>query len=158
LSAFKLSFPGLVLGSRRGPGSPQAQRVAVPAVRPEALPPILALEGTPDPSLRRVIDQLAERLGASVCAIEGIATLAVDPDLASVVAIVLTRPRSPLELQSTMRDARELLGDRPLVLLAPQALSSAFRGVLPIDPSFVAPPVTVERLLFALDPANATRV
>ena len=157
MSAFKLSFPGLVLGSRRGPGSSQAPRVAVTTVRAEPLPPILALEGNPDPSLRRVIDELAERIGASVCAIDGIAALANDPDFDAVVAVVLTRPRSPLELQHTMRDARELLGDRPLVLLAPQPLSSAFRGVLPIDPSFVAPPVTVERLLYALDPEHATR-
>jgi hypothetical protein len=157
VSAFKLSLPGLVLGSRRGPGPSRTPQASVAASRAEPLPPILALEGDPDPSLRKVIDELAERLGASVCAIDGPRALLGDPDLDAVVAVILTRPRGPHELQSAMRDARQILGRRPLVLLAPQPLCSSYAGVLPVDPSFVAPPVTVERLLFALDLSAATR-
>lgn len=157
MAAFKFSLPGLALGSRRAPEFWRAPRACAPAPRLEALPPILALEGEPDPSLRHVIDQLAERLGAAVCPIDGPASLANDPDLDAVVAVVLTRPRSPLELRSTVRDARLLLGGRPIVLLAPQPLTSSFGGIMPIDPSLIAPPITVERLLFALDLAPATR-
>ena len=116
----------------------------------EPLPPIVALEGHPDPTLRKVIDELAVRLGASVCTIDSPAALAEDPDLDSVVAVVLTRARSPLELQMTLREARRILGSRPLAVVAPQPLSHAFGGVLPVDPACVAPPITVDRLLFAL--------
>ncbi|MEP7029200.1 MAG: hypothetical protein ABI960_11450 [Candidatus Eisenbacteria bacterium] len=114
------------------------------------LPPIVALEGDPDPSLRCVIDELAEHLGASVCTIDGLAALSSDPDLDSVVAIVLTRARSPLELQHTLKEARGLLGARPLAVLAPQPVSRAIGGVRPVDSSCIAPPITVDRLLFAL--------
>lgn len=158
MAAFKLSFPGLALGLRRAPDSPRARRAPVVAPRPEPLPPILALEGNPDPTLRQVIDQLAERLGAAVCSIDGPAALASDPDLDSVVAVVLTRPRSPLELRSAVRNARLLLGSRPIVVLAPQPQSPSIGGGMPIDPSLIAPPITVERLLFALELAPATRV
>jgi hypothetical protein len=121
------------------------------------LPPILALEGEPDPSLRRVIDELAERLGASVCPIDGLAALVGDPDLESVVAVVLTRPRGPIDLTRTVRDARRLLGTRPVVVLAPQPLTASISEAMLVDPAFVAPPITVERLLFALDLAPTTR-
>ena len=157
MSAFKLSLPGLALGSRRGSGPREAPRSTASPAYVEPLPPILALEGNPDPSLRRVIDQLAAYLGASVCAIDGPAALAEDPDLASVVAVVLTRPRGPLELQRTMQDARRLLGDRPFAVLAPQPLSNSLSGVMPLDPACFSPPVTVERLLFALEPSRSPR-
>ena len=152
MSVFKLSLVGLALRSRPGRAAkaPKASRDAAGSARREPLPPIVALEGNPDPSLRRVIDELAARLGASVCMIEGPASLASDPDLDAVIAVILTRARSPLELQITLREARGLLGDRPLAVLAPQPLASAFGGVLPVDPSCVAPPITVDRLLFAL--------
>jgi hypothetical protein len=157
VTAFKLSLPGRALGQRRGPRPSKAPRTNAAAARVEPLPPILALEGDPDPSLRSVIDELAARLGASVCPIEGPAALAADPDLDSVVAVVLTRPRGPLDLQQTMRDARRLFGNRPFAILAPQPLSSSLAGVMPLDPACVAPPVTVERLLFALEADGATR-
>jgi hypothetical protein len=152
LLTFKLSFPGFALGSRRGAGPSEVRKTRTGA---EPLPPILALEGEPDPSLRRVIEELAERLGASICAFEGLHALADDPDLDAVVAVVLTRPRCPLDLQKTVQDARRILGDLPLAVLAPRPLSNSVAGVLPLDPALVAPPLTVERLLFALDADRA---
>ena len=157
MTAFKLSFPGLALGSRRGRDPRQASRAKAASSPIEPLPPILALEGDPDPSLRQVIEDLAAHLGASICAIDGPAALAADPDVDSVVAVILTRPRGPLELQQVMRDARRLLGARPVVVLAPQPLSSSLAGVMPLDPACVAPPITVERLLFALEPERTAR-
>ena len=150
--AFKMSLPGFALGSRRGTGPREARKSHAALSRVEPLPPILALEGEPDPSLRRVIEELAERLGASICAFEGVRALADDPDLGAVIAVVLTRPRCPLDLQKTVRDARSLLGDLPLAVLAPRPLTNSVAGAMPIDPAFVAPPLTVERLLFALEP------
>jgi hypothetical protein len=158
VTAFKLSLPGFALGSRRGSGPREAQKTAAARSRVEPLPPILALEGDPDPSLRRVIEDLADRLGASICPFDGLPALAADPDFDAVVAVVLTRPRCPLDLQKTVRDARALLGDRPLAVFAPQPLSSSLAGAMPLDPAFIAPPVTVERLLFALEPDRAARV
>jgi len=152
-----MSLPGFALGSRRGAGPREARKLQPARSRVEPLPPILALEGEPDPSLRRVIEELAERLGASICSFEGLRTLADDPDLGAVVAVVLTRPRCPMDLQKTVRDARSLLGDLPLAVLAPRPLSNSFAGVMPLDPAFVAPPLTVERLLFALEPDRAAR-
>ena len=149
MSVFKLTLAGLALRSLPGRAS-KASRLDAGNARREPLPPIIALEGDPDPSLRSVIDDLASRLGASVCTVEGPATLASDPDLDAVIAVILTRARSPLELQITLREARGLLGDRPLAVLAPQPLASSYGGVLPVDPSCVAPPITVDRLLFAL--------
>jgi hypothetical protein len=150
VSFLKLSLVGM-LALKSNPGRRGAlSRLAARRPAGEPLPPILALEGEPDPTLRRVIDELAARLGASVCPIDSPASLANDPDLDSVVAVVLTRARSPLELQLTLREARRILGSRPLAVLAPQPLSHAFGGVLPVDPSCVAPPITVDRLLFAL--------
>jgi hypothetical protein len=150
----KLSLAALALRSRPGRAAQATKKHASGQARREPLPPIVALEGNPDPSLRRVIEDLASRLGASICPIEGPASLASDPDLDAVIAVILTRARSPLELQITLREARGLLGDRPLAVLAPQPLASAFGGVLPIDPSCVAPPITVDRLLFALGLAD----
>ena len=126
LTAFKMSLPGFALGSRRGAGPREARKTQFARSRVEPLPPILALEGEPDPSLRRVIEELAERLGASICAFDGVRALAEDPDLDAVVAVVL----------------------------APRPLSNSFAGVMPLDPAFVAPPLTVERLLFALEPRD----
>jgi len=149
LTAFKLSLPGLAL--RRGSGPREAPKREVARSHAEPLPPILALEGEPDPSLRYVIDELAHRLGAAVCPIEAVAALAEDPDFESVVAVVLTRPRCPLDLLSTVRDARLLLKGRPLAVVAPRPLTNSVAGSMPTDPAFVAPPVTVERLIFALE-------
>ena len=149
MTAFKLSLPGLALWRRSGPR--EAPRREVTGSRSEPLPPILALEGEPDPSLRHVIDELADRLGAAVCPIEAVAALADDPDFEAVVAVVLTRPRCPIDLPKTVRDARVLLKGRPLAVVAPQPLSNSVAGALPVDPAFVAPPVTVERLIFALE-------
>ena len=152
-----MSLPGFALGSRRGAGPREARKTHTARSRVEPLPPILALEGEPEPRLRRVIEELADRLGASICSFEGLRTLAEDPDLGAVVAVVLTRPRCPLDLQKTVQDARDLLGDLPLAVLAPRPLSNAFAGVMPLDPAFVAPPLTVERLLFALEPDRSAR-
>jgi hypothetical protein len=149
VTAFKLSLPGLAL--RRGSGPREAPKRQVARSLSEPLPPILALEGEPDPSLRCVIDELAQHLGAAVWPIEAVAALAVDPDFESVVAVVLTRPRCPLDLLSTVRDARVLLKGRPLAVLAPRPLTNSVAGSMPVDPAFVAPPVTVERLIFALE-------
>jgi hypothetical protein len=155
VTAFKLSLPGLALGSRRGSGPREAPKTEAARSRTEPLPPILALEGEPDPSLRRVIDELAERLGAAVCPIDDLTALALDPDLESVVAVVLTRPRCPLDLPKTVRDARLLLKGVPLAVLAPQPLSSSVAGVMPVDAALVAPPITVDRLVFALESVAA---
>jgi len=54
-----------------------------------------------------------------------------------------------------VQDARRLLGDLPLAVLAPRPLTNSVAGVMPLDPAFVAPPLTVERLLFALEPDRA---
>ena len=151
MTAFKLSLPGLALRSRRGSGPREAKKPEVARSHTEPLPPILALEGEPDPSLRRVIDELADRLGAAVCPIEAVAGLADDPDFASVIAVVLTRPRCPLDLLSTVREARLLLKGLPLAVVAPRPLTNSVAGAMPVDPAFVAPPVTVERLIFALE-------
>jgi hypothetical protein len=150
VTAFKLSLPGLAL--RRGSGPRETPRSR--AARLEPLPPILALEGEPDPSLRQVIDELAERLGAAVCPIEAVAALADDPDFESVVAVVLTRPRGPLDLLNTVRDARLLLRGCPLAVVAPRPLMSSVAGAMPVYPAFVAPPLTVERMIFALQTAS----
>jgi hypothetical protein len=40
-------------------------------------------------------------------------------------------------------------------VLAPRPLSNSVAGVLPLDPALVAPPLTVERLLFALETDRA---
>jgi len=151
VTAFKLSLPGLAMRSRRGSGPREAPRAR--SLR-EPLPPILALEGEPDPSLREVIDQLADRLGAAVCPIEAIAALADDPDFESVVAVILTRPRGPLDLLTAVRDARRLLKGCPLAVVAPRPLASSVAGAMPLDPALVAPPLTVERLIFALETAS----
>ena len=155
MTAFKLSLPGLALRSRRGSGPREAQEREAARSRTEPLPPILALEGEPDPSLRSVIDELADRLGAAVCPIEAVAALADDPDLGAVIAVVLTRPRCPLDLPGTVRDARVLLKGLPLAVVAPRPLTSSVAGAMPVDPALVAPPVTVERLIFALESSPA---
>jgi hypothetical protein len=121
------------------------------------LPPILAFEGDPDRSFRAVIEETAGRLGAIACSFDRLALLAKDPDVASVVGVVLTRPRAPQDLSRIMEQARSLLAGRPVVVLAPQPLSPGLQDVLPLQPSFVAPPLTAERLLFALDLTPAPR-
>lgn len=145
MPAFKLSVPSFslsgLLGPRAGARRPRFS---------EPLPPLLVVEGTPDPSLASVIDAVAVRLGALVCSVDRLADLARDPDLDAVIGVVLTRPRAPRDWPHAIRDARAIVGELPVAVLAPQPTSMTLEAALPLDPAFVAPPVTVERLLFAL--------
>jgi len=151
MSLFKLSFAGLALGLHPRLKVLKSEIGAAALRRRDPLPPLLALEGDPDRTIRTVIDETAARLGVSVCTFDRLSSLAKDPDLGSVMAVILTRPRGPQELARAMEQARGILGGRPVVVLAPQPLSPAMHGVMPLDPSFIAPPLTADRLLFALD-------
>jgi len=150
MAVFKLTFAGLALGLR-----PRFRlfkgTVSAPALRRrEPLPPILALEGDPDRTLRRVIDETAARIGATVSTFDRLSALAKDPDVGAVVGVVLTAPRGPRDLAGALEQARGFLGGRPVVVLAPQPLSPGIQDLLPLGPAFVAPPVTTDSLLFAL--------
>jgi len=141
-----LFLPLVGFFSRRGSAPPAAKR--------DPLPPIVVVEGTPDPSLTSVIDAAAARLGATVCTVEGLADLEEDPDLESIVAVILTRPRAPRDWSHAIHDARDIVGNRPIAVLAPQPTSLTLEAALPLDPAFLAPPVSVDRLLFALGVGN----
>jgi hypothetical protein len=143
----------LSLAGLRGQGG-EPKRVA--AAR-EPLPPVLVVEGTPDPSLASVIDGVAERRGAVVCAVDRLSDLLRDPDLDAVVGVVLTRARAPRDWHHAIRDARVIVGALPVAVLAPQPTSLTLEAALPIDPAFVAPPVSVDRLLFALGFGSGVR-
>ena len=123
----------------------------------EPLPPVLVVEGTPDPSLTSVIAAAAERLGATICTVDSLSDLIRDPDLESILAVVLTRPRAPRDWAHAIRDARAIVGERPIAVLAPSPTSMTLEAALPLDPAFVAPPVSVDRLLFALGMGSDTR-
>jgi len=152
MPARKLSLPFIALaGFFNWRGGPDA------AAKREPLPPLVVVEGTPDPSLTSVIEAAAERLGATLCTVESLEDLVNDPDLEAIVAVVLTRPRAPRDWSHAIRDARKIVGDRPVAVLAPQPTSLTLEAALPIDPAFVAPPVTVERLLFALGVGSDTQ-
>jgi hypothetical protein len=153
--ALKLSFPLFALPTLRGRLGPARPRLKAVVSGPEPLPPVLVVEGNPDPSLRSVIDATADRMGASVCSVDDLRSLALDPDLDAVVGLVLTRPLSPGALLVALLEARRLVGDRPVVVLAPQPVSPSPAAAIPLDPSFVVPPVTVSRLLFALGGAES---
>jgi hypothetical protein len=145
MPAIKLSLPFIALAGLfnwRG-GSPAAPKR-------DPLPPLLVVEGTPDPTLTSVIEAAAERLGATVCTVDTLADLVRDPDLEAIIAVVLTRPRAPRDWSHAIRDARAIVGERPIAVLAPQPTSLTLEASLPLDPAFVAPPVSVDRLLFAL--------
>jgi hypothetical protein len=122
--------------ARRDPGDP--------------LPPVLVVEGEPNPSLRRVIDEAAEQLGVAVCTVDTLEGLDDDPDFESVTAVILTRLRGPRELAQAAARARAIVGPRPVVVVSPQPVTETNANAQPIDPCFIAPPVTVERLLYAL--------
>jgi hypothetical protein len=142
--AFKFSVPvslAALLGHGGGPKRTASR---------EPLPPVLVVEGTPDPSLATVIDGAAERLKALICPVDRLSDLQRDPDLDAVVGVVLTRPRAPRDWNHAIRDAKEIVGNVPVAVVAPQPTSLTLEAALPIDPAFVAPPVTVDRLLFAL--------
>lgn len=147
---FSLLFIALAGFFGRWGGSPLA-------AKRDPLPPLLVVEGTPDPSLTSVIEAAAERLGATVCTVDALSDLVRDPDLEAIVAVVLTRPRAPRDWSHAIRDAREIVGDRPIAVLAPQPTSMTLEAALPLDPAFVAPPVSVDRLLFALGMGSDTR-
>src|SRR5947207_3284020 len=100
-----------------------------PAAR-ESLPPVLVIEGEPDPSLREVIEQAAERLGAAVSFVDDLRSLARDPDLDAVLGVILTRPRSPGLLPEAVREAGRLVRGRPVLAVAARPLSPA-AGSLP---------------------------
>jgi hypothetical protein len=144
------SVPALrFFGLRGRSGSPAA------ASRPrrsssDPLPPVLVVEGEPNPSLRRVIDEAAVELGVTVCTVDTVEGLDDDPDFESVTAVILTRLRGPRELAQAAAHARAIVGHRPVVVVSPQPVTETNASAQPIDPSFIAPPVTVERLLFAL--------
>jgi hypothetical protein len=152
MPAIKFSLPFVALAgffNWRGRSDDASKR--------EPLPPLMVVEGNPDPSLRSVIEAAAERLGATVCTVDGLADLVGDPDLGAIAAVVLTRPRAPRDWSHAIHDARAIVGDRPIAVLAPQPTSLTLEAALPLDPAFVAPPVTVDRLLFALGVGSDTR-
>jgi hypothetical protein len=152
MPARKLSLPFIALaGFFNWRGGPD------PAAKRDPLPPLVVVEGTPDPSLTSVIEAAAERLGATPCTVESLDDLVDDPDLEAIVAVVLTRPRAPRDWSHAIRDARKIVGDRPVAVLAPQPTSLTLEAALPLDPAFVAPPVTVDRLLFALGVGSDTQ-
>ena len=152
MPAIKLSMPFLALAGLFGwrGGSPVASKS-------DPLPPLLIVEGRPDPTLTSVIEAAAERLGATVCTVDTLEDLVRDPDLEAIVAVVLTRPRAPRDWAHAIRDAREIVGDRPIAVLAPQPTSLTLEASLPLDPAFLAPPVSVDRLLFALGVGSDTQ-
>ena len=153
MPAFKFSVPALPLaGLLLGQGG-QGKRV----VSHEPLPPVLVVEGTPDPSLASVIEAAAERLGAAICHVDQLSDLARDPDLDAVVGVVLTRPRAPRDWHHSIKDACAIVGRVPVAVLAPQPTSLTLEAALPVDPAFVAPPVSVDRLLYALGLESGTR-
>lgn len=137
-----------LLGHGPGAKSPRSR---------EPLPPLLIVEGTPDPSLARVIDATAERLGATVCPVERLSDLDRDPDLDAIIGVVLTSPRAPRDWSHAIRDARRVVGDVPVAVVAPQPTSLTLEAALPLDPAFLAPPLSVDRLLFALGVGSGVR-
>jgi hypothetical protein len=149
---FKLSVPSFSLTGLLGHGG-SAKRVPPP----EPLPALLVVEGSPDPSLASVIAAAADRLGALVCPVDRLEDLVSDPDLSAIIGVVLTRPRAPRDLVAAIRNARALTGDLPVAVLAPQPTSVSLEATHPVDPAFLAPPVTVERLLFALGSGSSVR-
>ena len=140
-----LRFFGLRGRSRTSSDSTRARRDS-----DDPLPPVLVVEGEPNPSLRRVIDEAAAELGVTVVTVDTLEGLDDDPDFESVTAVVLTRLRGPRELAQAAAHARAIVGARPVVVVSPQPVTETNANAQPIDPSFIAPPVTVERLLFAL--------
>jgi hypothetical protein len=144
------SVPALRFFGLRGrpSASPGPTRTRRPSGDP--LPPVLVVEGEPNPSLRRVIDEAAVVLGATVCTVDTLEGLDDDPDFEAVTAVILTRLRGPRELAQAALHARAIVGNRPVVVVSPQPVTETNASAQPIDPSFIAPPVTVERLLFAL--------
>jgi hypothetical protein len=152
---FKLSAPMLSLAGLLGPGGqPKAKRIPAGA---EPLPPVLVVEGRPDPSLATVIQEAADRLHAVICAVDDLADLSRDPDLDAVVGVVLTRPRAPRDWHCAIHDAHQIVGRVPVAVLAPQPTSLTLEAALPIDPAFIAPPMTADRLLYALGLGSGTR-
>jgi hypothetical protein len=116
-----------------------------------------ALSGEGNPSLATVIQAAADRLHAVICPVDDLADLSRDPDLDAVVGVVLTRPRAPRDWHHAIRDARQIVGRVPVAVLAPQPTSLTLEAALPLDPAFVAPPMTVDRLLYALGLGSGAR-
>ena len=155
MPAFKLSAPMLSLAGLLGPGG-QSKGKRILA-RAEPLPPVLVVEGRPDPSLATVIQGAADRLQAVICAVDDLADLSSDPDLDAVVGVVLTRPRAPRDWHCAIHDAHQIVGPVPVAVLAPKPTSLTLEAALPIDPAFIAPPMTVDRLLYALGLGTGAR-
>ena len=156
MPTLKLTLPHFALPARRG-GSPRVLGGRALGARHDPLPPVVAVEGTPDPSLRAVIEAAAARLGAVVCGVDDVRSLPRDPDFDSVVAVVLTRPRPPRAVPHALAETQRLLGHLPVVAVAPWPLSQAVAGSLPVEPALLSPPLTVEGLLFALGQGAAAR-
>ena len=150
MPAFKFGVPALSLAGFRGLGAlPKRSKNPFAAPR-EPLPPVLVVEGTPDPSLASVIEAAAERLNAVLCSVDRLTDLSSDPDLDAVIGVVLTRPRAPRDWTHAIHDVHAVIGRVPVAVVAPQPTSLTLEAALPIDPAFVAPPMSVDRLLYAL--------
>jgi hypothetical protein len=144
------SVPALRFFGLRGRSSSAADAARARRDSGDPLPPVLVVEGEPNPSLRRVIDEAAVELGVTVCTVDTLEGLDDDPDFESVTAVILTRLRGPGELARAAAHARAIVGHRPVVVVSPQPVTETNASAQPIDPSFIAPPVTVERLIYAL--------
>ena len=91
----------------------------------DPLPPVLVVEGEPNPSLRRVIDEAAAELGVSVCTVDTLEGLDDDPDFESVTWSGLFAPAG------TPKTIVDLINRKINGILAGASLEEAFtsRGI-----------------------------
>jgi hypothetical protein len=158
----KAPAPVPARASRERPAPPP--RTASPAPRPAAAKigatrsapapgPIrlLVVEAEEDRRIPESVFLCAQAMGADVACVPRVESLAGDPDLDAVCAIVLAGARPAAEWPEAVRRAKDLAPGRPVVVLAPYDSETSSGARRALGAHLLAASDPAERLLVALD-------
>jgi len=113
---------------------------------------ILVVEIPGDRTPPEAVFLCAQVLGLEVAILDALEELEGDPDLGAVRGVILAGQRAPETWPDAVRRARALVGNRPVVLMAPFGVTPSAGAKRALGSALIAESDPAERLLLLLDP------
>src|SRR5688572_9950561 len=139
---------------RKAPAAPPPTAAKVGGTKSTPAPgPIrlLVVEAEEDRRIPESVFLCAQAMGADVACVPRVESLAGDPDLDAVCAIVLAGTRPAAEWPEAVRRAKDLAPGRPVVVLAPYDSETSSGARRALGAHLLAFSDPADRLLVALD-------
>ncbi len=130
---------------------PAPARAQAPAAPPGGPLRLLVVEAADVAAIPESVFLCAGVMGAEVACVARVESLAGDPDLESVCAVVLAGGRPAAEWPEAVRRAKDLAPGRPVVVLSPSGTEPATGARRALGAQLLAAGDPAERLLVALD-------